>query len=68
MLDRNALIGFVGVQESSKLPTLRPDEIRLIDKVVRQCATHIALLELDGLRKAQNPSTVTSGDVTRPRI
>jgi len=68
MLDRNALIGFVGVQESSKLPTLRPDEIRLIDKVVRQCATHIALLELDGLRKAQNLSTVTSGDVTRPRI
>jgi hypothetical protein len=68
MLDRNALIGFVGVQESPKLPTLRPDEIRLIDKVVRQCATHIALLELDELRKAQNLSTVTSGDVTRPRI
>ena len=68
MLDRNALIGFVGVQESSKLPTLRPDEIRLIDKVVRQCATHIALLELDELRKAQNLSTFTSGEATRPRI
>lgn len=62
MFDRNDLIGFVGVAESAKLPTLRPDEIRLIEKVVRQCATHIALLELDEFRKAQNlPAVMTGG-------
>lgn len=68
MFDRSALIGFVGVPDSSQLPTLRPDEIRLVEKVVRQCATHIALLELDGFRKAQNVSTITTGDATLPRI
>jgi GAF domain-containing protein len=62
MFDRNSLIGFVGVQDSSQLPTLRPDEIRLVEKVVRQCATHIALLELDELRKTQRLAVVTSGE------
>lgn len=50
MFDRSKLIGFVGIQDSTTLPTLRPDEIRLIEKVVRQSSTHVALLELDELR------------------
>jgi hypothetical protein len=50
MFDRSKLIGFVGIQDSTTLPTLRPDEISLIEKVVRQSSTHVALLELDELR------------------
>lgn len=58
LFDRFDLKGFVAVRNDPRLSTLRPDEVSLIEKVVRQCAIQLALIELDNLR--QNAAEVYS--------
>jgi hypothetical protein len=53
IFDRQDLVGFVGIEYDPMLPTLRPDEIRWIEKIVRQFGIQSALLELDLLRATQ---------------
>jgi hypothetical protein len=53
IFDRQDLVGFIGIEYDPMLPTLRPDEIRWIEKIVRQFGIQSALLELDLLRATQ---------------
>jgi hypothetical protein len=53
IFDRQDLVGFVGIEYDPMLPSLRPDEIRWIEKIVRQFGIQSALLELDLLRATQ---------------
>ena len=59
IFDRQELVGFVGVEYDPMLPTIRPDEARWVEKVVRQFGVQSALLELDYLRNSQKSLIAT---------
>jgi hypothetical protein len=50
-LYRGSMVLFVALYESPELPTIRPDEIRLLEDAIRQFCTNIAFIELDERRQ-----------------
>ena len=53
------MVLFVALYESPDLPTIRPDEIRLLEDAIRQFCTNIAFIELDERRQRDlNPQLV----------
>jgi hypothetical protein len=50
-IHRGSLIGFVALIESSDLPSIRPDEIRLTESAIQQLVSNLAFLELARLNR-----------------
>lgn len=48
---RTALVGFVAVVESSDIPSIRPDEIRLTERAIQELLSNLAFLELEKFKQ-----------------
>jgi len=48
---RGSMVLFLGLYESQDLPTIRPDELRLLEDALQKLVTHLAFLELDERRQ-----------------
>jgi hypothetical protein len=47
---RGSMVLFLGLYESQDLPTIRPDELRLLENALQRLVTQLAFLELDERR------------------
>jgi hypothetical protein len=47
------MVLFLGLYESQDLPTIRPDELRLLEDALQKLVTHLAFLELDERRQQE---------------
>lgn len=50
---RGSMVLFLGLYESQDLPTIRPDELRLLEDALQKLVTHLAFLELDERRQQE---------------